>query len=66
MNLMGRLGTIPSTPMMQDGNRTNYVCYGANGSAYFGTNYTYDESGNMVQMENWDLQKKTVTYIQYE
>lgn len=49
-----------------DGNRTNYVCYGADGAAYFGTNYTYDESGNLIRMENWDLQKKTVTYIRYE
>ena len=57
--------TIPSTPMTRM--EQNQISYRANGGvAYFGTTYTYDESGNMVQMENWGSPEKTVTYIQYE
>ena len=45
---------------------TEYITYRANGEEEARTTYTYDKSGNLIQMENWDLQKKTVTYIQYE
>ena len=49
-----------------EGKMTEYITYRANGEEEARTTYTYDKSGNLIQMENWDLQKKTVTYIQYE
>lgn len=49
-----------------EGKMTEYITYRANGEEEARTTYTYDKSGNLIQMENWDLQEKTITYIQYE